>query len=99
MAKEGMKPQEGQKMTAEQLVKVVQELSTQNSYLKTQAQTMQQKIIELSNFAMFKRLDYCFEVLKNSSKFPEEFVKVCTEEIMDTMTITPEETADSKKEE
>lgn len=94
MAKEGKQPAAGQKMTYEQLLKVAQDLSTQNNYLKQQAQAMQQKIAELSNFAMFKRLDYCFEVVKNADKFPEDFVKACTNEIMETMTPPAEQPAD-----
>ena len=91
MAKED-KPQAGQqKMTYEQLLKVAQDLNTQNNYLKQQAGTMQQKIAELSNFAMFKRLDYLFEVVKNDSKFPKEFVDACINEIVETMTPPPAE--------
>lgn len=74
------------KLTYEELLKAAQDLSAQNSYFKQQAQSMQQKIVELSNFAMFKRLDYLFEVIKNEEKFPAEFVGACRHEIVETMT-------------
>ena len=96
MAKE---EQGGQKkLTYDELMKAAQDLNTQNNYLKTQAATMQQKIIELSNFTMFKRLDYLFEVIKNAGEFPNAFVQACREEIVDTMT-PPAEPEETKEEE
>ena len=41
---------------------------------------------------MFKRLDYLFKVVENVGNFPQEFVKHCTEEIVNIMTISTEET-------
>lgn len=89
MAKEGKAGQA--KLTYEELTKVAQDLSAQNNYLKQQANTMQQKIVELSNFTMFKRLDYLFKVIENSNQFPAEFVGNCASEIMDVLTIQPEQ--------
>lgn len=48
---------------------------------------------------MFKRLDYLFEVLKNSNFFNEDFVQSCAEEIEVALTpVEPEETQGSTTE-
>lgn len=78
--------QESQEMTREQLLEAAQNLSTQNDYMKRQLEGMHQKLVELSNFAMFKRLDYLFEVVKNDNKFPRKFTEACVNEIVETMT-------------
>lgn len=101
MAKEENK--EGQKqMTYEELLKAAQDLNAQNAYFKQQAQKMAQKIQELSDFSMFKRLDYLFKVVELRDKFPAEFVQACADEIVAVMTPPveqPEEDNEGKKEE
>ena len=97
MAKEEVKV--GQKqMTYEELLKAAQDLNTQNSYLKQQAQQMVQKIQELSDFAMFKRLDYLFKVVELRDKFPAEFVQSCADEIVAIMTPPAEQPAGENNE-
>ena len=44
---------------------------------------------------MFKRLDYLFKVVENVDNFPQEFAKHCTEEIVNIMTISTEETKEA----
>lgn len=91
MAKEEVKKGEEPKMSYEQLMKAAQDLNAQNNYLKNQVTTLQKNVVELSDFTMFKRLDYLFEVVKNADKFPADFVANCTKEIMETMTPPVEE--------
>ena len=43
---------------------------------------------EMSN--MFKRLDYLFNVAKNTNVFPPEFVQQCVDEIISLITIPTE---------
>ena len=80
MAKENMM---GQEPTKKQLMDYVSQLQNQN-------QQLIQRLQEVNNFTMFKRCDYLFEILKNHTMFPEEFVKKCSEEIM-AFVIIPEQ--------
>ena len=89
---------EEKKMTYQELLKAASDLNAQNNYYKEQTKAMQQKIVELSNFAMFKRLDYLFEVIKNENGFPMEFVEACRHEIIETMTLSAEPEAEQKPE-
>lgn len=84
MAKENMM---GQEPTKKQLMDYVSQLQNQN-------QQLIQRVQELNNFAMFKRCDYLFEVMKNANVFPEDFVRKCAEEIVVFLTIPerPEQT-------
>ena len=43
---------------------------------------------EMSN--VFKRLDYLFNVVKNTNVFPPEFVQQCVDEIISLITIPTE---------
>lgn len=101
MAKEekkgGAQPQE--KLTYERLQKIAQDLVAQNNYLKTQNQQLLNKVQELSDFSLFKRLDYLFKVMELSSKFPAEFVTSCSEEIVARMTLPAEAPAEEAKKE
>lgn len=97
MAKENMM---GQEPTKKQLMDYVSQLQNQN-------QQLIQRLQEVNNFTMFKRCDYLFEILKNHTMFPEEFVKKCSEEIMAFVTIPeqpeqkeqPENPAEEEKKE
>lgn len=91
MAKEETKVEGQQQMTYEELLKAAKDLTAQNTYLKNQAQQMLQKIKELADFAMFRRLDYLFKVVELRDKFPAEFVQSCADEIVETMTPPTEE--------
>lgn len=96
MAKEEAK---GKKLSYEELEKYAQDVTAKANYFQSQAQAMMKKIEELSNFAMFKRLDYLFDVVKNDDKFPKEFVDASREEIIVTMTPPVDEPKDQKEEE
>lgn len=101
MAREKVKKEaSSKKMSYEELAQVSQELNAQNNYLKQQLNMAHQKLAELSNLAMFKRLDYLFEIVKISDKFPKEFVEECSAEIVETMSIvaSPEEGIENKEE-
>lgn len=87
----------GQEPTKKQLMDYVSQLQNQN-------QQLIQRVQELNNFTMFKRCDYLFEVIKNSDRFPEDFVKKCAGEIMVFLTIPerpeqPEAPAEKEKKE
>ena len=91
MAKEGKQTGAQGKLTYEQLFKAAKDLDAQNTYLKEQCSKLIQEVQKLSDFSMFKRLDYLFEVVKSSDKFPAEFVSACVDEIVATMTLPPAE--------
>ena len=80
-----------QKMSYEQLQQVAHQLSEQTRQLYEQLQKA-----NLTN--MFKRLDYLFKVVENAHMFSEDFVKQCTEEIVDTITLPdPKDTEQSEE--
>ena len=83
------KPSESQRLSYEQLNDACMQLYQQNQELIKRLQQA-----DASN--MFRRLDYLFEVIRNSSVFREDFVKNCVSEIEDAITLKEEET---KKEE
>ena len=99
MAKEETKVAGQKQMTYDELLKAAQELSEQNAYFKQQAQQAIMKVRELSDFAMFKRLDYLFKVIELREKFPAEFVQTCAEEIMAIMTPPAEQPAGNEAKE
>jgi len=77
---EGRKP-----LTYEQLNNVCQQLFQQNQKLKAD-------VTELSNVAMFKRLDYLFKVVEFSSTFKDsDFVNSCMDEIKEALTVKEED--------
>lgn len=80
---------EEKKLTYEQLNDACNQLWQQNKQLAVRNR-------ELEQFAINKRLDYLFKVLEYSSKFSNDFIISCTNEIEEAMTITNQE---EKKEE
>lgn len=72
-------------LTYEQLNNVCQQLFQQNQKLKAD-------VTELSNVAMFKRLDYLFKVVEFSSTFKDsDFVNSCMDEIKEALTVKEED--------
>lgn len=98
MAKEEIK-EEGQQMEYADLVKYAQQLAQKCDYYQKQVQLLNNRINEISNFSVFKRLDYLFEVVKNASAFDidQDFVVSCKREIIDIMTIKEEKKVDEEK--
>lgn len=78
---------EKKKLSYEELENICHQLSDQS-------RTLYQKLQEADLSNMFKRLDYLFAVVENRDAFPEDFVKKCTDEIVNSMTVqeAPEET-------
>lgn len=80
-------------LTYEQLNNVCQQLFQQNQQLR-------EKITELGNVAMYKRLDYLFKVVELSSTFKDaDFINACMDEIKEALTIKEEETEDNNTKE
>lgn len=79
-----------EKMSYEQLENIAHQLSEQSRKLYMKLQE-----VEMSN--TFKRLDYLFKVLNYNTMFAEEFVKKCSSEIVELMTV-PEPKKESKEE-
>jgi len=73
-----------EKMSYEQLENIAHQLSEQNRQLYMQLQNAQ-----MTN--VFKRLDYLFKVVENSSMFSTEFTNKCITEIVDLMTVKEED--------
>jgi DNA-binding transcriptional MerR regulator len=72
-------------LTYEQLNNVCQQLFQQNQQLR-------EKIAELGNVAMYKRLDYLFKAVELSSTFKDaDFVNSCMDEIKDALTVKEED--------
>jgi len=76
---ENTKTEVREKATYEQLENYVTQLSTQNISLRN-------KINELMEVALSKRLDYLFKVLENKENFSKEFIETVCEEITDSLT-------------
>lgn len=90
-SKEQAKENTKQPLTYEQLNNVCQQLFQQNQKLKAD-------VTELSNVAMFKRLDYLFKVVEFSSTFKDsDFVNSCMDEIKEALTVKEEDTEDNDK--
>ena len=47
---------------------------------------LNKRVAELSDIAMFKKIDYLFKVIENRDAFDESFVKTCSDEIVEAMT-------------
>lgn len=78
------KQKEKTPLTYEQLNNVCQQLFQQNQQLR-------EKVAELGNMAMFKRLDYLFKVVELSSTFKDsDFINSCMDEIKDALTVKEE---------
>jgi len=75
-------------LTYEQLNDACMQLYQQN-------QELMKRLQQVDTASMFKRLDYLFEVVKNSSAFNSDFVVTCVEEIQEAMTIPPVETGEN----
>lgn len=89
----GSNQEEKKKLTYEQLNNVCQQLFQQNQQLR-------EKVTELGNVAMFKRLDYLFKVVEFASTFKDaDFINSCMDEIKDTLTVKEEETGDTNTKE
>lgn len=73
-----------EKMSYEQLEYVAHQLSEQNKQLYM-------KLQEVSNTNVFKRLDYLFKVVENSTNFDSSFLNKCISEVVDIMTIPESE--------
>lgn len=79
-----------EKMSYEQLENIAHQLSEQAKQLYTQLQ-------EANMVNLFKRLDYLFKVIDNRAAFDEEFLEKCKSEIVELMTINPQETAQEEE--
>ena len=79
------------KMSYTELENTATQLSQQVQYLYNKL-----KQSELSN--LFKRLEYLFKVVELKSSFPNDFTELCVQEIVDIMSIQPEENTENKDE-
>lgn len=79
-----------EKLSYEELENVCHQLSEQS-------RSLYEKLQESNMNNLFKRLDYLFAVIENSEKFPEDFTKKCTDEIVTAMTIKEESTNTEEK--
>lgn len=80
-------------LTYEQLNNVCQQLFQQNQQLR-------ERVTELGNVAMFKRLDYLFKAVELSATFKDvDFINACMDEIKEALTVKEEETEDNNTKE
>lgn len=55
--------------------------------------TQEQKVEEERNlFMMYKRMDYLFQILKMSNKFPDAFIEKCKKEVIQVLNFDEDET-------
>jgi galactokinase/mevalonate kinase-like predicted kinase len=85
VVKDAKQPTEKKKLTYEELENACHQLSEQ-------ARVLYQKLQDADLSNLFKRLDYLFAVVENAEKFPEDFVKKCVDEIINSMTLPENET-------
>lgn len=89
MEERNKEKQATQKLSYEDLERVAHQLSDQNRQLYS-------KVQELSDAAIFKRLDYLFKVVESKDVFLADFVNTCIKEIEDIITI-PEDQSNNKE--
>ena len=73
----------------EKLTNYVNQLYSQNQQLQNALKQINVEEINISR--LFKRLEFLFEVLKQPVWFDDEFVKKCSDEIVDILTVKPED--------
>jgi len=83
---DGSAPVETQeeKISYEQLYQIATSLNKTN-------QELQMRLNEVSLGNFFTRLEFLFKVVKFADKFPDDFVKSTVDEIVESMTIPPQE--------
>ena len=76
-----------EKMSYEQVVDIANQLQSQNRELMMRMQGLAD---------VYHRLDYLFKVVESAAQFDADFVKACTTEIQDIITIPKEEEKESE---
>lgn len=75
-----IKQENTEKLSYEQLENIAHQLSNQ-------VRQLHEKLQEMNNINLFKRLDYLFKVVENKQSFNSDFVISCTSEIEELITI------------
>ena len=84
---------EDKKISYEQLTEIANQLHSQNQQLISRVRELEITLNQV-------RLEYLFAVVKHSDKFPQEFVEMCTKDIVRSLSpIEKSEEPDSKEEE
>ena len=76
-----------------------EEVVAENNQIKQQAEAMYRQMQQMNMANIFKRLDYLFNVIKERTAFPQEFVEKCTNEIVGLLTIPEEQKQKETKDE
>jgi hypothetical protein len=79
------------KLSYEELENVANQLNQQSQSLFKRLQEM-----TLNNF--FTRLSFLFDILKNSDKFPKDFIDEVVEEIISSIRLEPDDEVELEKE-
>ncbi len=81
-----------------------EELQAYANNMAQQAEAMKKEIVKLRNICanlnketFYKELHFAFEVVKNSDKFSEDFVRKIVDRIEQTMTPQEQEETDNKE--
>lgn len=77
--------------------KTYEQLEAENMQIKQQAEAMYRQIQQMNMQNVFKRLDYLFEVVKERTAFPKNFVDRSTNEIVSLLTIPEEQKQEETK--
>lgn len=98
MAKEDKKETPVINMEQKQKEPTKEQLQAQIGQLVERCKEMYDQLQQANMFNTFKRLDYCFKVVENSTHFPVEFVEYCKKDIVTIMTIAEEPSNKDTKE-
>lgn len=85
------KNNESKKLTYEQLNQAAQQISQQAEALYKENQQLRETLNRISIQNGYTELGFKFKVVENSTIFPKEFVKRTIIDIVNTMTVTDEE--------
>lgn len=79
---------EKQTFTKEEVENIIKQF---NKQARSQCENLYKEVQNLRDQIEYKRLDYLFEIVKNSDKFSSEFVNKCINEIEGVFKEIPEE--------
>ena len=74
-----------------------EQLEAENNQLRQQIEAMYRQMQQMNMANVFKRLDYLFNVVKERTAFPKDFVERSTNEIVNLLTIPEEQKQEEVK--
>ena len=75
-----------------------EELENVANQLNQQSQSLFKRLQEMTLNNFFTRLSFLFDILKNSDKFPKDFIDEVVEEIISSIRLEPDDEVELEKE-